>query len=195
MKARKVEGLDPSGRCAPTRRGSSRTRLDELRGFAAEALEPGAGDAPSTTCGSPPSGCATCSRSSAPASAPRPRRRAVRQGAAGGARRAPRLRRDAAQGRRHRLARGAAAHPPRAALRTLRRALAGGGDPATRSARPGPSAAERLALEATSACAAREPSIWRLQVGLASVSRDRSPDVHRVHCPSHLFPANGEFWR
>jgi CHAD domain-containing protein len=45
VKARKVEGLDPG---APLRPNASRivqTRLDELRGFADEALAPGAGTA------------------------------------------------------------------------------------------------------------------------------------------------------
>jgi CHAD domain-containing protein len=45
MRAREIEGLDPG---APLRPGAAlivRTRLDELQGFADEALAPGAGEA------------------------------------------------------------------------------------------------------------------------------------------------------
>jgi CHAD domain-containing protein len=43
VKARKVEGLDPSGPLRPNAARIVRTRLDELRGFANEALAPDAG--------------------------------------------------------------------------------------------------------------------------------------------------------
>ena len=69
MKARKVEGLEPDGAAAAERgadrRGPGSTSCAPSP---SEALEPGAADRPSTTCGSPPSGCATCSRSPVPAS-------------------------------------------------------------------------------------------------------------------------------
>jgi CHAD domain-containing protein len=45
VKARKVEGLDPSGPLRPNAARIVRTRLDELRGFADDALAPGAGTA------------------------------------------------------------------------------------------------------------------------------------------------------
>ena len=44
MKARKVEGLDPSGPLRPNAARIVQTRLDELRGFAEDALVPGAGE-------------------------------------------------------------------------------------------------------------------------------------------------------
>jgi CHAD domain-containing protein len=43
VKAREIEGLDPQGRLGPNAARIVRTRLDELRGFAVEALEPNAG--------------------------------------------------------------------------------------------------------------------------------------------------------
>ncbi len=45
MKARTVEGLDPSGPLRPNAARIVRMRLDELRGFADEALAPDAGTA------------------------------------------------------------------------------------------------------------------------------------------------------
>ncbi len=45
MKARTVEGLDPGGPLRPNAARIVRTRLDELRGFADEALAPDAGAA------------------------------------------------------------------------------------------------------------------------------------------------------
>lgn len=45
MKARKVEGLDPRAPLRPSAARIVRTRLDELRGFANEALAPGAATA------------------------------------------------------------------------------------------------------------------------------------------------------
>lgn len=45
MKARTVEGLDPDGPLRPNAARIVRTRLDELRGFADEALAPDAGAA------------------------------------------------------------------------------------------------------------------------------------------------------
>jgi CHAD domain-containing protein len=45
MKARKVEGLDPRGSLRPNAARIVRTRLDELRGFADEALAADAGTA------------------------------------------------------------------------------------------------------------------------------------------------------
>jgi CHAD domain-containing protein len=45
VKARTVEGLDPGGPLRPAAARIVRTRLDELRGFAGEALAPGAGPA------------------------------------------------------------------------------------------------------------------------------------------------------
>jgi CHAD domain-containing protein len=42
MKARRVEGLDPAMPLRPNAARIIRTRLDELRGFAPRALEPGA---------------------------------------------------------------------------------------------------------------------------------------------------------
>ncbi|MFL5901172.1 MAG: CHAD domain-containing protein [Solirubrobacterales bacterium] len=45
MKARTVEGLDPGGPLRPNSARIVRTRLDELRGFADEAIAPDAGTA------------------------------------------------------------------------------------------------------------------------------------------------------
>jgi CHAD domain-containing protein len=45
VKAREVEGLDPNGPLHPNAARIVRTRLDELRGFAGEALAPDAGEA------------------------------------------------------------------------------------------------------------------------------------------------------
>lgn len=45
MKARKVEGLDPSAPLRPNAARIVRTRLDEMRGFADQALSPGAATA------------------------------------------------------------------------------------------------------------------------------------------------------
>jgi CHAD domain-containing protein len=45
MKPRRVEGLDPQGLLRPNAARIVRTRLDELRGFAGEALAPDAGQA------------------------------------------------------------------------------------------------------------------------------------------------------
>jgi CHAD domain-containing protein len=45
VKALRVEGLDPKGSLHPNAARIVRTRLDELRGFALEALAPEAGDA------------------------------------------------------------------------------------------------------------------------------------------------------
>jgi CHAD domain-containing protein len=45
VKARKVDGLDPSGGLRPSAARIIRTRLDELRGFADAALAPSAGEA------------------------------------------------------------------------------------------------------------------------------------------------------
>ena len=45
MKARKVEGLDPGAPLRPNAARIVRTRLDEMRGFADEALSPGAATA------------------------------------------------------------------------------------------------------------------------------------------------------
>jgi CHAD domain-containing protein len=45
VKARRVEGLDPSGPLRPNAVRIVRTRLDELRGFSDAALAPGAGAA------------------------------------------------------------------------------------------------------------------------------------------------------
>ncbi len=45
MKARAVEGLDPSGPLRPNAARIVRTRLDELRAFAGRALAPDAGEA------------------------------------------------------------------------------------------------------------------------------------------------------
>ncbi len=45
MKARKVEGLEPQGPLRPNAGRIVQTRLDELRGFADEALAPGAATA------------------------------------------------------------------------------------------------------------------------------------------------------
>ncbi|MBW8059936.1 MAG: CHAD domain-containing protein [Solirubrobacterales bacterium] len=42
MKARKVKGLDPGGPLRPNAARIVKTRLDELRSFAAEALDPSA---------------------------------------------------------------------------------------------------------------------------------------------------------
>ena len=49
MKARPVEGLDPSGTLRPNAARIVRTRLDELRDFAEGALAPGAADAQHAT--------------------------------------------------------------------------------------------------------------------------------------------------
>ena len=100
MKAREVEGLDPGGPLRPNAARIVATRLDELRALRRRGARARRRRRPSTTCGSPPSGCATCSRSSAPASAPEAE---AARGAAkelqARARRYPRLRPDAAQGR------------------------------------------------------------------------------------------------
>lgn len=45
MKARRVKGIDPSGPLRPNAARIVSTRIDELRGFADEALAPGAGPA------------------------------------------------------------------------------------------------------------------------------------------------------
>ena len=69
VKAKRVRKLDPEAPLVENAARIVRTRLDELRSFA-----PGGAASPSTrpsstTCGSPPSGCATCSRRPASASA------------------------------------------------------------------------------------------------------------------------------
>ena len=117
MKARRVAGLDPAG---PLRDNAERivaTRLEELSALAGEALEPGGETAQHDMriaakrlryvleiiagCLGPEAGA---TRDAAKRAAGRPRRD-------------PRLRRDAAPGRRDRVGRGAAADPARAALR------------------------------------------------------------------------------
>ena len=75
MKARRVKKLDPSEPLADNAARIVRVRLDEMRSFAPRAWSP-ALPARSTTCGSPRSGCATCSRRPSSASDGRPRRRA-----------------------------------------------------------------------------------------------------------------------
>ena len=71
MKARRVAGLDAVG---PAARQRGADRRDQARGAERarrrrRSSRPG--KRPSTTCGSPPNGCATCSRSPPAASAPR----------------------------------------------------------------------------------------------------------------------------
>ena len=71
VKARAVKGLDPDGDAGRQRAsGSSRVRLDELCSFMPARRRPGARSRRCTTCGSPPSGCATSSRSTEPCFGP-----------------------------------------------------------------------------------------------------------------------------
>ena len=75
MKARKVKKLDPRTPAGRERGADRPGRLDELRSFAPEGARSASAPAPSTTCGSPRSACATCSRRPSSASgAPGPRR-------------------------------------------------------------------------------------------------------------------------
>ena len=62
MKARKVKGLDPAMPLADNAERIVRVRLDELCSFCPARARPAARSRRCTTCASPPSACATCSR-------------------------------------------------------------------------------------------------------------------------------------
>ena len=61
MKARPVKKLDPAAPLSDNAARIVKVRLEELIDFTPKALH-ATGSRPSTTCGSRPSGCATCSR-------------------------------------------------------------------------------------------------------------------------------------
>ena len=67
VKARKVKGLDPDGPLADNARRIVAVRLAELRSLRARARSTRTRSRRCTTCGSPPSGCATCWSSPRPA--------------------------------------------------------------------------------------------------------------------------------
>ena len=69
VKARRVKKLDPGEPLADNAARIVRVRLDEMRSFAAARARARRYSRDSTTCGSPRSGCATCSRRPSSASA------------------------------------------------------------------------------------------------------------------------------
>ena len=146
----------------------ARSRLDELCAFMPRALDPARGRARCTTCASPPSACATSSRSTAPLlrrPTPRPPSKR-RQGAAGPARRDPRLRRAAPRACASSLDELAAPTPPRsssargATPRTSTRALCAQAPHRRRLARPGRAARSTCAPAAT-CCSRASSSSWQ----------------------------------